>query len=166
MNFTLEKIERLSGEQASVYSVTLEGDDGSLFEKFLEEYTNDYKEEIKDLVTSLQKIGHKTGARADFFKVGEGRMKDNIDALFDEPDRNLRLYCIRFGRDCIILGGGGPKSTRSWQEDPNLSNQMEILMAIADRIHKRFKERDLRWAPNMRDIIGELDFKDNDDDEN
>lgn len=165
MNFKLHKLERLSGTHASVYTVTLEGDTGSLFAQFLQKYRVEFPDETQDLLISLEKIGHKTGARAEFFKKGEGRMKDDISAMFDDPDRKLRLYCIRFGMDCIILGGGGPKTTRTWQEDSELSKQMHLLMQIADKIHDRFAERDLRWLPGMRDIGGDLEFKENEDDQ-
>jgi hypothetical protein len=165
MNFRLHKINMLSGPQASVYTILPEGGAGSLFDQFLQEYRDGFPEETKDLLLSLQTIGHKTGARAEFFKKGEGRIKDHISAMFDDPDRKLRLYCIQFGMDCIILGGGGPKTSRTWQDDPNLTKQMELLMMIADRIHERFAAHDLQWAPGMRDITGNLDFREDEDDQ-
>jgi hypothetical protein len=164
MNFKLQKIERLSGLKASVYTVVAEGDAGSLFAQFLAAYRNDYFEEVEDILNSLRTIGQKTGARETFFKRDEGRPGDLISALFDEPDRKLRLYCIQFGMDCIILGGGGPKTTRTWQEAPELKHQMEMLMKIADRVHERFKDKELSWAPGMKDITGDLEFNDDDDD--
>jgi hypothetical protein len=116
-------------------------------------------------LTSLRAIGRKTGARAEYFKKGEGRMGDHISALFDDPERKLRLYCIQFGMDCIILGGGGPKTTRTWQDDPELSRQMRLLMQLADKIHQGFSDKELAWAPGMKDITGNLNFKKDEDDQ-
>ncbi|GAB2683453.1 hypothetical protein GCM10027037_00340 [Mucilaginibacter koreensis] len=165
MKFKLHKIAQLSGSKASVYTVTLDGDAGSLFEQFLIANKGEFPAETQDLLLALRTIGHKTGARVDFFKKGEGRMGDHISALFDVPERKLRLYCIQFGMDCIILGGGGPKTTRTWQEDTELSRQMHLLMQVADRIHQGFADKELGWGPGMRDITGDLDFKEYDDDQ-
>ena len=57
----------------------------------------------------IRTINEKTGARESFFKPNEGKPGDLVCALFDIPNSNLRLYCIRFGNSLIILGGGGEK---------------------------------------------------------
>jgi hypothetical protein len=74
MNFGLEKVEKLSGSEASVYAVILAGQPSSVFEQFLAEYQVDYLPEIKDIINRLRVIGHKTGAREQFFKPFEGSM--------------------------------------------------------------------------------------------
>jgi len=164
MNFRLEKIKELSGRVASVYTVLPDGDQASVFEQFLDEYNGTYQAELDDIVSRLHAIGHKTGARASFFKEGEGKWRDLVCALYDEPERKLRLYCLRWGGDFIILGGGGPKNTRTWQEDENLSYHAEMMIAVAKRVHRRFKDGELKWTAGYKDITGDLEFKDEEDD--
>ncbi|MBK0379298.1 hypothetical protein [Mucilaginibacter segetis] len=165
MNFSLNKVVRLSGNEASVYAVTLEGQPTSVFDDFLAEYQEDYHDEVKDIVTRLRVIGHKTGAREQYFKPYEGKYGDLVCALYDDPDKKLRLYCVRFGGDCVILGGGGPKSKsiRAWQEDDNLREQAERMITVAKKIHARFKEGDLKWDAGFKDMIGNLTFLEEDD---
>ena len=163
MNFSLEKVGRLSGRQASVYAVVLEGEPYSVFESFLAEYQADYRAEIKDIIERLNVIGNKTGAREDFFKKFEGKFGDLVCALYDDPDKKLRLYCIRFGGDFVILGGGGPKEVAAWQDDPNLKHHAELMITVAKKIHRRFKEGDLHWTGDYKDIKGNLTFKEDED---
>ena len=118
MYFKLEKINELSGAGATIYSVLLEDEEQSLFEHFLEENQLKYREELKDILKRLNVIGHQTGAREQFFKLEEGSGGDLVCALYDDPDKKLRLYAIRYGKTTVILGGGGVKGKqiRAWQE--------------------------------------------------
>jgi len=109
MNFELIKNERLSGRMASVYEVFLEGEPDSIFDQFLATYKGTHREQVISILDRLESIGHDYGARPDFFKEKEGKYGDLVEALYDTPKKSLRLFCMRFGRDCVILGGGGPK---------------------------------------------------------
>jgi|ERR1700761_4724610 len=163
MNFSLKKVTRLSGRQASIYAVVLAGESQTVFEQFMAEYQADYRAELKDIVGRLQVIGHTTGARQNFFKEFEGKFGDLVCALYDDPDRKLRLYCIRFGGDFVILGGGGPKDVAAWQDDPNLAYNAQLMITVAKQLHERFKEGDLRWTADFKDIQGDLTFKEEED---
>jgi len=55
----------------------------------------------------LKIIGNETGARESFFKTKEGIPGDGVCTLYDTPDKKLRLYCIRYGKQLIIIGAGG-----------------------------------------------------------
>ncbi len=95
MKCKLVKIDSLSGKEASIYSVYLEDESTTLFEKFVNEYSISFKSETKDIIQRLRTIGTKTGARVQFFKEWEGAPGDGVCALYDIPNSNLRLYCIR-----------------------------------------------------------------------
>jgi hypothetical protein len=41
--------------------------------------------------------------------MNEGKYGDGVSALFDKPKYKLRLYCIRYGTQIIIVGWGGEK---------------------------------------------------------
>jgi serine protease inhibitor len=68
VNYEIVELEPFSGSEAKVYSIIPEGENVTLFEKFVDENKVVYKEEIKDILKRLKQIGHATGARESFFK--------------------------------------------------------------------------------------------------
>ena len=115
MNYTLLKRAKLSGAKTTVYSVVLE-DGTDLFDSFLNENATNYKRDVSNILQRLRAMATKTGAQEHFFKPHEGKPGDGVCALFDTPDKNLRLYVIRMGNAVLMLGGGGPKTTRTLQK--------------------------------------------------
>jgi hypothetical protein len=103
MDFELVKIKDLSGRKASFYTVVRNGDNKSLFETFLEENSITFKNKIFDIIRRIKTISNKTGVIDGFFKPNEGKPGDGLCALYDQPGSKLRLYCIRFGREIVIL---------------------------------------------------------------
>ena len=162
MNYQIVELEEFSGSKATVYSVLPDDTDLTLFDTFVEQHYEIYKDEIQDIICSLEVIGNQTGARAKFFKLDEGKPGDGICAMFDEPDRYLRLYCIRWGNVAILIGGGGYKSKniRAWQEDPLLSKEVNKLMKIASDIHLRMKEKEITFTTDGCQLQGNLNFTD------
>jgi len=100
------------------------------------------------------------GAREQFFKLHEGKPGDLVCAIYDVPDSKLRLYCIRYGMDLVVLGGGGekPKDIRAYQEDENLNQQAEIIKTISDAIYEKQRDGDIRFTNLGKDFEGELKF--------
>lgn len=145
---------------ASVYTVVLTGDTTSMLDEFLEIYATDYPEEVNNILMRLHSIGHKVGARRQYFKENEGRYDDMVCALYDEPEKQLRLYCIRIGSDFIIIGGGGPKQTRTWQEDTNLNFHVNAMMEVSEGLTERLRNHDVVWINAGMDLDGNLDFND------
>ena len=58
---------------------------------FIEENKNSFKSELIDIFIRLKVIGNKTGAREQFFKQYEGNLGDGVCALYDEPEKHLRI---------------------------------------------------------------------------
>lgn len=110
MNFEIVKLSDFSGERATIYSVILENDEVTLLDHFIEENENHFPTEVEDIVKRIRTIGGATGARNHFFKENEGIPGDGVCALYDNPDSNLWLYCIRYGSCAVILGGGWAKA--------------------------------------------------------
>ncbi len=67
MKYKLVKIDKLSGDMASIYSVFVDKDQETLLDKFLNEFMVSFKDETKDIVGRLRTMGQKTGAREQFF---------------------------------------------------------------------------------------------------
>ena len=156
-------MEPYSGSEAKIYSIVPEGEDETLFEKFVDEHKVSYKDEIKDILKRLKQIGHTTGARESFFKhEGDNYFVINygkyVWALYDDEERKLRLYCIRFANVAIILGGGGykDKSVIKWQDDEKLSEEVRKVMSYAECIIKQLDDGDLYWSKNGTELEGNL----------
>jgi len=134
MKYKLKKIPHLSGNKATIYSVVIDDNDKSLYELFLAENFASLISEIAFINKRLQIIGKKTGAREGFFKMFEGKYGDCVCALYDEPKYKLRLYCIRYDTQIVIVVGGGEKNVRALQDDPKLKQQNYLLRDLSKLI--------------------------------
>ena len=92
MEYEIVKLSPLSGVQCTVYSIVPERGGLTLYDVFINENIADFREEVKDINNRLKLIGIKHGARHSYFKHFEGKYGDFVCALYDLPDKNLRLY--------------------------------------------------------------------------
>lgn len=76
-----------------------------------------YNRDYQRIIAALQAI-LRIGALERFFRP-EGDMNDSVQALPIESGK-LRLYCLRLSDQIVILGNGGVKNTRTYEEDPKL----------------------------------------------
>jgi hypothetical protein len=159
MKCKIVKLSRFSGAEASVYSVIINDSQTSLFENFIQENKNSHASEIKNIGMRLITIGKDTGARYSFFKHKEGVPGDGVVALYDDPDKKLRLYGIRYGNDILILGGGGPKNVAALQEDEKLKEENYLIRAISAKIAEKIKEKEIKYSDNNLELEGELEFE-------
>ena len=164
MKFKIVKLNQFSGNKAGVYSVVLNNDEETLLNKFVRENEISFKSETKDIIKRLYSIGHCTGARSQFFKEWEGKPGDGVCALYDKPYSNLRLYCICYGTQLIIIGSGGhkPKTIRALQEDKKLTKENTLIKQISQQITQRIKDKEIRFTPDYLDFTGDLSFNDED----
>ena len=102
----------------------------------------------------------KTGAAENFFKLNEGKPGDGVCALFDSPDKKLRIYCIRFANVAIVVGGGGykPKNIRAYQESSSLKKEAETVVRISRIISEAIKNKDIHLDDNGF-FLGNLKLK-------
>ena len=158
MKIEIVKSSLLSGNQATIYDVMIDDND-ILFERFVRENVEKHRAEIKNILDKLRTIGQITGARSSYFKEKEGALGDGVCAMFDLPDKKLRLYCVRYGTEIIILGGGGIKKVRAWQEDPKLLAEASLIIKIANKINQSISNKDIEFADNFRAFEGEMIFE-------
>jgi hypothetical protein len=160
VNFEIVKLSDFSGKKATIYSVIMEDEEVTLLDHFLDENEGDYPHEVSDIVNRLSVLGNITGAREHFFKEWEGKPGDGVCALYDNPDSNLRLYCIRYGSCTVIIGGGGfkPKSISALQEDKKLTTENYRMRKVSQVIMNALKEKDIRWSSDGMELIGDLKF--------
>jgi len=164
MNCEIVKLEEFSGDEASVYSIYIEEEEMTLYDKFVIENKANFLAEINDINKRLISIG-KIGAKDIYFKLNEGAPGDGVCALYDNPNSNLRLYCIRYGTSIVLVGGGGykPKSIRALQEDKKLEDENYFLRKLSAEIKQRMQEKDLKFTNDYLDFEGDINFNFNDD---
>jgi len=163
MKIKLVKLSQLSGNKASVYVVWHDKLKKSSFDIFINENKNVYLSELNDIISRLKVIGNKTGAREQFFKLNEGIPGDGVCALYDDPDKKLRLYCIRYGALIVIAGGGGPKDVQKLQQNDVLKRENNFLRELSASIIKRIKDHEIRFTNGGMELDGDLEFNNEED---
>lgn len=161
MRSKIKLIDRFSRPEASVYSLLEETAADAppelLLDRFIERYRQEYTRELMDIGRRLQSMGYRTGCSENFFKMDEGLEADDlVCALYDVPDRYLRLYCIRLSDQIVILGDGGPKTTRTWQEDIQLTRAVGDTMHISRIVRTKMARGDLWISPSGLRLEGDL----------
>ena len=142
-------------EKATLYSISFEKDGTTEFEKFVAEFdmNAEYNSDYQRIIAALQVILDK-GALERFFRP-EGKMNDNVHAIPIEGGK-LRLYCLRISEQIVILGNGGVKNTKSYQEDPKLYGYVldlqrfeKILKENIDKGYISVDEKELHGADQI-----------------
>lgn len=158
MNFEVVKLDDLSGEETSIYTVFVEELETTLFERFILENAQTHPNEMQSILDRIEIIANDTGARSNFFREKEGKLGDGVCALFDTPNHKLRLYCIRYGMNLVILGGGGEKLVKAWQDDKKLTEEAEWMIKISEEIYQRQSDGDISLINDGKDLEGDLIF--------
>lgn len=81
----------------------------------------------------------------------EGKINDGLCAL-SLDSRKLRLYCLRISDQILIVGNGGVKNTRTYQEDTILSGYVMDLQKFDEMLKQAQLEGSVTIEKNM--IIG------------
>lgn len=155
-NVTLKTIEQ--NDNVGMFSICFSGSNESEFEKFLREFKDNatYNKDFNTILLALSKIIDK-GALERFFR-NEGKMNDNVKALAIDS-RKLRLYCLRISDQVLILGNGGVKTTRTYQENEKLSGYVMDLQTFDKVLLKAQKTGRITIEKNMITDIQSATFE-------
>lgn len=121
------KIEPVrSSESASLYTIIFEDGDMSEFAKFLNRFKDNGKlqRDYQLILYALQKI-LENGVQERYFRP-EGKYADRVCALPIDSGK-LRLYCLRISDKILILGNGGIKQTKTYNENQELNGYVMDL---------------------------------------
>ena len=145
-------------EKASLYSISFEMDGTTEFEKFVAEFEMNatFNQDYQRIIAALQAI-LRIGALERFFRP-EGTMNDSIQALPLESGR-LRLYCLRLSDQIVILGNGGVKTTRTYQEDPKLYGYVLDLQRFEVILQENLEKGYVRIQEKALSGIEDLTFE-------
>jgi len=144
-------------EKVNFYTVRFnngETEVDKFFGKFPE--NSQYDEDVNIVIKWIDNIGER-GAYERYFRR-EGKISDNVMALPTPIETsNLRLYVIRLSEEIVILGNGGVKNTRTYNEDPFLNQCVELLQAV-DRLLKKSISLD-KTQLFRKQLFGVLSFE-------
>lgn len=145
----LKTIEQ--NDNVSLYSICFNSGNVSEFEDFLLKFKDNstLNQDFQKILLALEKIIDR-GALERFFRV-EGRMNDRVSALAIDS-RRLRLYCLRISDQIMILGNGGVKTTRTYQEDAVLSGYVMDLQRFDELLKQAQCNGTITIEKNM--IVG------------
>ncbi len=113
-------------KNCTLYTIQFLSEDNSEFERFYNKFKDDveFNPDLMRIVGFLGRIAD-FGALERYFRP-EGKMNDNVVAL-PVVQSKLRLYCLRLSDKILILGNGGKKRSKTYEEDNELSGYVLTL---------------------------------------
>lgn len=135
-------------KNCTMYTIQFLSDDDSEFEKFYTKFKNEleYNEDFERLLNILGRIAD-FGALERFFRP-EGKIGDRVCALPVLRSR-LRLYCLRLSDKILILGNGGVKRTRTYNEDDTLKGYVITLQKFDKLMRDGVKDGSITITENI-----------------
>lgn len=121
-------------EKNGLFSLVFENEAYSEFEKFIEIFKNeaDVSKDLNVILSYIEQMINGAGFLERYFRP-EGNMRDNVCAL-PVVSGKLRLYCLRLSDSILIAGGGGRKTTKTYEEDSNLNGYVISLQKLDELI--------------------------------
>lgn len=149
-------IELYEGYDAvSFYTLKFKGEETE-FDKFQDKFPEgcEYDDDMNIIYKWYDIIAEK-GALERYFNPRESKIYDNLVAIPVETSK-LRLYCLRINDNILIIGNGGVKKTRTYNEDPELNNFVETLQTLDKSLKSRIQKGQITVYQN--DLFGNLKF--------
>lgn len=127
------------GDNCTIDTLQFLRDSESEFEKFVSRFMNDseYNEDYSRIAAFITRIT-KSGSLERYFRH-EGKITDSIVAL-PVVSSKLRLYCLRLSDKILILGNGGIKSTRTYEEDSVLKGHVMTLQKFENLLKRGIED--------------------------
>ena len=135
-------------KNCTLYTIQFVSEDDSEFERFYNRFKDDVElnPDLMRIVGFLGRIAD-IGALERFFRP-EGRMSDNVCAL-PVVSSKLRLYCLRLSDKILILGNGGMKRTRTYNEDDELRGYVLTLQKFDRLISEGVRDGSITITENI-----------------
>ena len=135
-------------DNVSLYSICFNGNAVSEYESFIQRFKDDatLNTDYKNIILALEKIVA-VGALERFFRP-EGKMNDHVAALSIDS-RKLRLYCLRISDQILIVGNGGRKDTRTYEESAELSGYVMDLQEFDKLLTEAQKDGSVTIEKNV-----------------
>lgn len=144
------------GNNCIIYTLQFLQEDESEFQLFYDKFKEDaeYNPDLMRIVSFIDKIADR-GALERYFRP-EGKFNDGVCAL-PVVQSKLRLYCLRLSEKILILGNGGIKKTKTYNEDDSLKGYVLTLQKFEKLIKECIKKGTV--SVTEREIITDKTFK-------
>lgn len=138
---TIESVKQT--EKAGLFSICFEGESYNEFEKFILKFKDDVtlSKDLQVILAAIQRMLETSGFLERYFRP-EGKMRDNVVALPIQTGK-LRLYCLRLSDSVLIVGNGGVKDSRTYNEDTELSGYVLTLQKLDELLKLAIKKGDV-----------------------
>ena len=149
--------EVILSDNVGLYSICFDNNAENEYEKFLTKYKDNARlnEDFRSIVMAMKKIiAH--GALERYFRP-EGKYGDDLVALSIDS-RRLRLYCLRMSDQVLIVGNGGVKSTKTYEESEELSGYVMDLQKFDTLLRQALKNGIVSIERNVITGIQEASF--------
>ena len=172
---TITLVQRL--RKVTYYSLTLDDQEESLFDQFIDKHASENKDKLHHIMTWVNLIGEKYGAREDYFR-NEAETADasalppkgidrepayieyNERTHEDENKANdLRLYCLRASDYVVFLFNGDIKTEAKAQDCNNVMPHFRLANILTKSIDRAFIGRDIIWNTDQSDILFDEGFE-------
>ncbi|MBO7082604.1 MAG: hypothetical protein J6W30_02025 [Bacteroidales bacterium] len=142
----------------TMYTIQFTGEELSEYEKFVQRFkvSAELKRDYQIIIYALSKIAN-NGAMERYFRP-EGKMNDNVCALPVDSGK-LRLYCLRITDKILIIGNGGLKTTKTYEESEELLGYVMDLQKFDKLIKSEVANGSLTISETGIDGITEKNFE-------
>lgn len=146
-----EIVEFCLGEKAAFYTIKLSGESETEIDKFLTKYSKEKEEQIDAISLKIKQMAETRGCL-------DTLITKEYDNIYKFKEEKIRLFCLRFGKVAIILGGGGIKepNIRATQDSVELTGYVKLLEFVDQEINKRIYNKEIFVTDNR--ITGDLKF--------
>lgn len=98
----------------------------------------DVAKDLNIILSYIEQMINGAGFLERYFRPEE-KMRDDVCAL-PVVSGKLRLYCLRLSDSVLIAGGGGRKTTKTYDEDSNLNGYVISLQKLDELIKVEVKK--------------------------
>ena len=153
---TIKTIEQ--SEKVGLYSICFDGNNLTEYEKFVKKFVDDatLNEDFRKVFRAINRI-IANGALERYFRP-EGKMGDHLAALSIDS-KVLRLYCLRISDQILIVGNGGAKTTRTYEECEELSGYVIDLQKFDAILEQELKTGNIKIEQNVITGIESASFE-------
>ena len=139
-----------NSDKCTVYTIQFLGDELNEFNKFVNKFKEDSElnADYRAIIRYVEQIIER-GALERYFR-NEGKMRDSVVALPTLRSK-LRLYALRLSDKIIILGNGGIKNTRTYEENNVLQGYVVTLQKFEELLKSGVKEGSVIITQNTID---------------
>jgi hypothetical protein len=152
-----ELIQLNKDKNCTLYTIQFLTEDKGEYLRFYNKFKDDatYNDDLARIAKFVESIAD-LGALERFFRP-EGKMSDRVCAL-PVVKSNLRLYCLRLSNSILILGNGGIKKSRTYNEDDELRGYVVTLQNFDKLIKQGVKEGTIIISENQIDTENTFDI--------